>query len=110
MHLDETRRQTFEVNFSQFIANLVHLVNANSSSNLQRIERAEVSANSLKTLRLLTDDLQIATRINHNQPNLLAKLTPLIFEYQDYQFSAIEAKGLIYNMRQVIEDFLPDEL
>ncbi len=81
MHIDEARRQTFEVNFSQFIANFVHLVNANSNSNLQRIERAEVAANSLKTLRLLTDDLQIATRINHNQPNLLANLTPLMFEY-----------------------------
>ena len=35
-------------------------------------------------------------------------MSDLIFDFQDYKFAAQEAKGLIFNMKQVMDLALPD--
>lgn len=84
------------------------LATSDWSMQLQKIERAELATNSLKTLRLITDDPKIATRVNQDHPRLLSQLSDLIFDFTDYKFAAEEARGLIFNMKQVMDEPIPE--
>lgn len=110
MRLDEAKSQSI-TNFDNslpFVKSFVNLATSDWSNSLQKLERGELAANSLKTLRLLTEEPRVATRVNQDNPRLLEEVSDLIFDFQDYKFAAQEAKGLIFNMKQVMDLALPD--
>lgn len=77
MHLDEARKQTLQTthgNPTNFVRDVSHLPTVQSLLTVPKSEHVEAVMNTLKTLRLLTDDKRYADRVLKNYPELFQQI------------------------------------
>ena len=100
--MNEAKRQVMasrgvQNNSRDFLSTFVILLNEEWPM-LERMERSEILANSMKFLRLLTQDTFMAQRIKKDYPEILEDNKDLVLNNQENQFVIKEAQGFIYNM------------
>ena len=74
------------------------MLNKNWTRQLVKLEITELAADSLKTLRLLTDHEASSQRVLEICPDLLQRVKPRIMENIDSKNVMKEARGLLYNI------------
>lgn len=93
---------------SEFLLSFVNMANSDLSY-LERMERVEVIMNSVKVLRILTQEADSAQKVLKGYPNLLFDAKEFFKDFLSNQVVRSEAAGLVYNVK-VNNGRMPNEL